>query len=90
MIKFHDEEGTEMVRYIGRAEVPGFCLKYYVLGNPKTGYSIRIMEQNQENSCHYVSGNLFEVLQLAAKLRRNLVFPTNLCEIIEDLQYSPD
>lgn len=79
-----------MIKYVGRAELPGICIKYYVVGNQKAGYSIRIVKLNQEKNCRYVSGNLFETLQLAAKLKRNVVFPGNLCEIMEDLQYTHD
>jgi hypothetical protein len=86
--KFHDKEGKDMVKYVGRAEITGYCLKYYVVGTPKRGYCIRIIEQSREKSCHYISGNLLETLQLAAKLKRNQVFPGNLREIMEDMQYS--
>lgn len=76
-----------MIKYIGSSEVPGVFLRYYVFGDRKNGYSIQITERNDEKSCQYVSRNLFQVLELADKLRRNSVFPCNLGEIMEDLQY---
>ena len=77
----------DMTKYIGRAEIPGFCLKYYVLGNHKNGYFIQIIQPDAENSCQYVGRNLLKTLDLAHKLQKGAVFPQNLCEIMEDLQF---
>lgn len=76
-----------MVRYLGNADVPGICVKYFVFGDRRHGYSIRISEENGECEYHFVSPKLSETLDLACKLRRCSVFPENLLEILEDLQF---
>lgn len=75
-----------MVRYLGNADVPGFSVKYFVFGNRRHGYSIRILMENGECSYHFISPKLSEALDLASQLRRCSVFPENLPEILEDLQ----
>jgi hypothetical protein len=77
-----------MVRFLGNADVPGICLKYFVFGNRRNGYGIRILEENGDDENRYVSPKLSEALDLASKLRRCSVFPENLPEILEDLQTS--
>ena len=76
-----------MVRYVGNADIPGVCLKYFVFGNRRCGYSIRITEESGGCEHCYVSSKLSEVLDLAYKLRKCSVFPENLREILEDLQF---
>lgn len=79
-----------MVKFLGSANLPGVCLKYYVLGNHREGYGIRILEGNGECANQYVSRKLSDVLDLACQLRRCSVFPDNLEEILEDLQYGDE
>ncbi len=76
-----------MVRFVGRADLPGVCLKYYVFGNHREGYGIRISEEKGNCADQYISRDLTEVLCLAWQLRRCTVFPENLCEITEDLLF---
>lgn len=79
-----------MVRFLGYARLPGFCLKYFVFGNNRNGYCIRIVEKddNWESQVEqYVSKKLSDTLFLAYKLRRCSVFPENLPEILEDLRF---
>ena len=78
-----------MIKCIGSAELPGVYLRYYVFGNRRSGYGIRIAKANEECT-QYVSKNLLKVLDLARKLRRCTVFPYNLREIIDDLQFPAD
>lgn len=75
-----------MVRYVGNAEVPGICLKYFVFGNRRHGYSIRILNSDGVCAHHFISPKLTKTLDLADKLRRCVVFPENLLEILEDMQ----
>lgn len=77
-----------MVKFLGSADLPGVCLKYFVFGNHRDGYGVRILEGNGECADQYVSRKLSEVLDLASKLRRCSVFPDNLGEIMEDLLYA--
>ena len=77
-----------MVRYLGSANVPGICVKYFVFGNRRHGYSIRISEENGECEYRFVSPKLSEALDLASKLCRCSVFPENLSEILDDLQFA--
>lgn len=76
-----------MVRFLGSAALPGVCLKYYVFGNRREGYGIRVLEGTGECANQYVSRKLSDVLDLAYQLRRCSVFPDNLGEILEDLRY---
>lgn len=77
-----------MVRYLGSADVPGVNIKYFVFGNRRHGYSVRISEENGECEYRFVSPKLSEALDLANRLRRCTVFPENLSEILEDLQFA--
>lgn len=77
-----------MVRYVGNADVPGICLKYFVFGDRRHGYGIRILGENGECTHRFISLKLTEALNLADRLRRCSVFPENLPEILEDLQIS--
>ncbi len=81
-------EGETLVRYLGSADVPGLCVKYFVFGNRRHGYSIRISEENGGCEYRFVSPKLSDALDLASRLRRCAVFPENLCEILEDLQFA--
>ena len=76
-----------MVKFVGNADIAGRILKYYVFGNRKTGYWVRICS-GEEVSEHFFSRNLSETLALAEQLRRCTVFPFNLSEIIEDIAIS--
>jgi hypothetical protein len=77
-----------MLRFFGNAQLSGFGLKYYVFGNRRDGYSIRITEKGGANAEQYVSHRLIETVRLAYKLRRYSVFPENLSEILDDIHYS--
>lgn len=79
-----------MIKYVGCADMPGICLKYYVFGNRREGYGIKITQTESESTNQYVSRNLLKVLNLASQLCRCKVFPANLCEILEDLNYEGD
>ncbi len=76
-----------MVRFIGSVDLPGICLKYYVFGNQKDGYGIRILKDKGECADQYISRNLTKVMNLAWSLRRCSVFPYNLTEVLEDLLF---
>lgn len=76
-----------MVKFLGSADVPGIVLKYFVFGTRRSGYSIRILNRDGECANQFVSQNLEEVLSLGDKLKHGAVFPQNLSEILEDLQY---
>jgi hypothetical protein len=76
----------KMVKFIGSVDFPGICLKYYVFGNYRDGYGIRIWKESGECTNQYVSRNLLQVLNLACQLQRCSVFPANLCEILDDLR----
>lgn len=76
-----------MVKYVGNADVPGFSVKYFVFGNRRSGYGIRIIEKDGGCEHCFVSARLSEALDLAYKLRKCSVFPENLGEIMEDLQF---
>ena len=76
-----------MVKYVGSIEFPGFCLRYFVYGNLKIGYGIRIRSVSGETACCIVSRDLQKVFDLARRLMRCSVFPENLLEIIDDFQY---
>lgn len=76
-----------MVKYLGNAEIPGVCVKYFVFGNRRSGYSIRIIGEDGDCEHCFVSSKLSEALDIAYRLRRCSVFPENLEEILEDLQY---
>lgn len=76
-----------MFRFIGCADIPGICLKYYVYGNRRKGYGIKITCSNSDCTEQFISRNLLRVLDLANQFCRCKVFPENLCEILEDLKY---
>lgn len=75
-----------MVQFVGKADFPGVCLKYYVYGGHQDGYGINISEDNGESVKYFVSSQYRFVLHLAKKLCRCSVFPENLKEILEDMQ----
>lgn len=74
-----------MIKFIGHANIPGTVLKYYVFGNRKKGYWVKICS-SEETSEEFFSRNLSETLALADQLKRCTVFPFNLSEIIEDMK----
>jgi len=76
-----------MFRFVGCADIPGICLKYYVYGDRRKGYGIRIIRSENDSTELFVSRNLSKSLNLASQLCRCKVFPENLCEILEDLAY---
>lgn len=76
-----------MVKYVGCAESPGFCLKYYVYGNLHWGYGVRIHNMAGEKASCLVSRDLLTAFGLARRLMRCVVFPENLEEIVADFQY---
>ncbi|MCI1965699.1 MAG: DUF6514 family protein [Oscillospiraceae bacterium] len=76
-----------MFRFVGCADIPGICLKYYVYGNRREGYGIKIIRSDNDFERCLVSRNLLKVLNLAGQFRRCTVFPENLREILEDLTY---
>lgn len=84
----HSEGRVIMLKFLGNAQLSGFGLKYYVFGNRRDGYSIRITEKSGTKAEQYVSRRLIETVRLAYKLRRYSVFPENLSEILEDIHYS--
>lgn len=77
-----------MMRFIGHADIPGACLRYYVFGSRRQGYGIKISRSQSDFAALYVSRNLFTVLNLANQLCRCQVFPCSLSEILDDLKYS--
>jgi hypothetical protein len=77
-----------MLKCVGKTNLSGFRLKYYVFGSHKEGYGVRIVKINAESACQYISRNLTLVLDFARKLHRCSVFPTNLHEIADDLDCS--
>lgn len=77
-----------MVKFVGNADIPGVNVKYYVFGNRRLGYSIRIIEDSEGSENCFVSTKLSETLDIAYMLRRCSVFPENLPEILEDLRFA--
>lgn len=77
-----------MVKFVGNSDIPGVNVKYFVFGNRRKGYSIRIVENNVNSANCFVSSKLSETLDIAYMLRRCSVFPENLPEIMEDLRYA--
>lgn len=75
-----------MIKFLGRAEMPGVCLKYFVFGNRRDGYGIRIKNENGETKNQFVSNKLSYTIALGNQLRRCFVFSETLPEILEDLQ----
>jgi hypothetical protein len=77
-----------LVKFVGNADIPGVNVKYFVFGNRKTGYSVRITEADASSVHCFVSSKLSEALDIAHMLRRCSVFPENLPEVMEDLRYA--
>jgi hypothetical protein len=77
-----------LVKFVGNADIPGVNVKYFVFGNRRSGYSIRIIEDDVISENCFVSAKLSETLDIAYMLRRCSVFPENLPEIIEDLRFA--
>jgi len=73
-----------MKKCVGQVRLHGKRLSYYVIGDRNTGYGVRITETCMEKADQLVSGNFAEALNLAHQLRRGVVFPSNLTEIIDD------
>ena len=76
-----------MKRCVGYIELQGKRLKYYVFGNRRDGFGVEITETNFEQADQMVTQSLETALSLAQQLRRNSVFPANLNEILEDLDF---
>lgn len=76
-----------MVKFVGCIELPGFCLRYYVYGNARQGYGVRICSISGEAACRVVSRDLLTVVGFARRLMRCMVFPGNLDEVIDDFRY---
>ena len=77
-----------MLRCLGNANAAGFLLRYYILGNLRDGYRIRITESggtSPEQSEQYISRRPIQAVRLVFKLRRCSVFPENLSEILDDI-----
>lgn len=80
-----------MIKYIGCTDILGFCLKYYVYGDFRRGYGVRIKEVGScEDASLFISRNLSKALDLARVLHRCSVFPCHLGEIAEDLRFEAE
>ncbi len=75
-----------MRKCVGNIELFGRSLKYYVYGSRSTGFGVEITETHVEKADGIVSQSFEKALSLAQTLQKCSVFPTNLSEIIEDLQ----
>lgn len=75
-----------MNKYVGNFELPDMCIKYYIFGDCRRGFGIRIVKNETECADEIVSRNIFRTYRLAKLLCRCSVFPGNLCEIVEDLR----
>jgi len=76
-----------MRRCVGYVESHGKRLKYYVFGNRRDGFGVEITETYVEEAEQVVTQSLDIAMSLAQQLRRGSVFPANLTEILEDLDY---
>lgn len=76
-----------MRKCVGNIELCGSKLKYYVFGSRSTGFGVEIVVTRVEKADQVVSHDLEMAMNLARQLQKGLVFPTNLSEIIEDLQF---
>lgn len=76
-----------MRKCVGTIELLGKCLKYYVSGNRSKGFGVEITETYVEKADHFVSENFEKALGVAQTLQKCSVFPTNLSEVIEDLNF---
>lgn len=79
-----------MRRCVGYIEFKGKLLRYYVFGNRNKGFGVEITETCIEKTDRPVSKSLKKALELAKKMRNGTVFPANLCEILEDYEFSND
>ena len=79
-----------MKKCVGKIELRGRSLNYYVYGSRDTGFGIEITETYVEKADGIVSQSLDKALNLAQTLQKCSVFPTNLQEIIEDLRTAED
>jgi hypothetical protein len=75
-----------MKKYVGNFELPNTTLKYYIFGDYRRGFGIRIVKNGEECADEIISRNIFRTYRLAKLLCRCSVFPGNLCEIVEDLR----
>lgn len=76
-----------MRRCVGYVEYHGKHLKYYVFGNRSEGFGVEITETCVEKTVKTAFHSFGTAWNLAQKLRRGLVFPANLNEILDDSQF---
>ena len=76
-----------MRKCVGNIELHGRSLKYYVFGSRSAGFGVEITETYVEKAEQIVAHNFEEALNVAQTLQKCSVFPTNLSEIIEDLEF---
>lgn len=79
-----------MRKCVGNIELLGISLKYYVYGCRDTGFGVEITETHVEKADGIVSQSFEKALSVAQTLQKGSVFPTNLQEIIKDLQTGED
>nr|WP_319489072.1 DUF6514 family protein [uncultured Caproiciproducens sp.] len=77
-----------MRKCVGNIELCGSSLKYYVFGSRSTGFGVEITATRVEKADQVVSHDLGTVMDVAQLLQKGSVFPTNLSEIIEDIQFA--
>lgn len=76
-----------MKKCVGNIELHGKRLKYYVYGNRQSGYGVEITETYIEKAEQMVSQSLGKTLAFAQQLQQCSVFPANLSEIVDDIQF---
>lgn len=75
-----------MKKNVGNIELPNMSLKYYIFGDCRRGFGIRIVKNGEECADEIISKNIFQTYRLARLICRGSVFPGNLCEIVEDFR----
>lgn len=68
---------------IGKTAVKGMDLAYYVYGSDEN-YGVVITQTTTESATGTVLGGHDRAVSLAQALLRNIVFPDNLSEVLED------
>ena len=76
-----------MRKCVGNIELLGRSLKYYVFGCRSTGFGVEITETYVVKADQIVAQSFEKALDVAQTLQKCSVFPTNLSEIIEDLEF---
>ena len=76
-----------MRKCVGNIELLGKKLKYYVFGSHRTGFGVEITEIHIERANQIVSTSLEKAISVAQTLQKCSVFPTNLDEIVEDMNF---